>query len=71
MTKYTPTVEDQIVYSDKNYFVVWKDYEQKNFEVYQQGTMEFLWASFVSYVHDFGGAVTTAEDMIEELGDAV
>lgn len=67
MTKYQPKVEDQIVYSDQKYFVVWKDYQQKNFEVYQQGTMELLFSFFESYVHDFGGAVSTAEDAIQEI----
>lgn len=69
MTKYQPKVEDQIVYSDEKYFVVWKDYQQKNFEVYQQGSMEFLFDFFESYVHNFGAAVTTAEEAIEDMNN--
>jgi hypothetical protein len=65
--KYRPTVEDQIVYSDEKYFVVWKDYQQKNFEIYHQGSMEFMFSFFESYVHNFGAAVTTAEDTIAEI----
>lgn len=68
---YTPLEDDNIVYSDGSYFIVWRDVASDNFLVFDVNTFDFVLSCSIPYVHNWASASDVANDIIEEIQDGL